>query len=313
MDDLLELLSDMLGTYHKNNVNKGQVNFNCPNCDDDNGKGKLEINYYKNKYSCWSCWQTENGVYGKNIKYLFFRYGSSDLIRNFFNLDLSELSDDNYHVQYKFKMPDEYQTFDLLSKKNKALKYLITDRKISLDLVNKFGIGFATEGLYSNRVIVPSFNIKGKINYCVCRDYTKSKKLKYLNPDKPKSDFIFNELFLDWNTSIFLVEGVFDHLILPNSIPLLGKSLPNFILNKLKKNAMSNIYIFIDGDAKKNIVKLYKKLNFGVLANRIFIVNVLDDDDVNSLYCKLGVKKLYEYIKNNNYKLKKWQTMNMGV
>ena len=47
--------------------------------------------------------------------------------------------------------------------------------------------------------------------------------MKYLNPITSKEDIIFNEDKIDWNKNLFLVEGVFDSLFIPNSIPMLGK------------------------------------------------------------------------------------------
>ena len=42
--------------------------------------------------------------------------------------------------------------------------------------------------------------------------------------NSPKTNFIFNEHFVDWNKPLFLVEGVFDAIMLRrNAVPILGK------------------------------------------------------------------------------------------
>jgi hypothetical protein len=48
-------------------------------------------------------------------------------------------------------------------------------------------------------------------------------KLKYINPKAEKQEIIFNIGKLNLDATIYLVEGVTDHIVTPNSIPLLGK------------------------------------------------------------------------------------------
>jgi hypothetical protein len=46
-------------------------------------------------------------------------------------------------------------------------------------------------------------------------------KLKYINPKAEKQEIIFNIGKLNLDATIYLVEGVTDHIVTPNSIPLL--------------------------------------------------------------------------------------------
>ena len=52
--------------------------------------------------------------------------------------------------------------------------------------------------------------------------YTEKGKASY-NPEAQKEIIIFNEHLIDWNEPIYIVEGAFDSIFIPNSIPMLGK------------------------------------------------------------------------------------------
>ena len=82
-----------------------------------------------------------------------------------------------------------------------------------------------TQKQVSSRIIIPSFNEYGELNYWTGR-FTKLKhRQKYYNPIIERKDIIFNEEHIQWDADITLVEGPFDHIVVPNSIPLLGKAL----------------------------------------------------------------------------------------
>jgi len=71
---LVDLLRDVLGDEHLHYESKGQISFDCPECDDDRHKGNLEINYFSHVYKCWSCGDV-NGTHGPLGK-LFDKYGN---------------------------------------------------------------------------------------------------------------------------------------------------------------------------------------------------------------------------------------------
>ena len=120
-------------------------------------------------------------------------------------------------------------------------------------------VGYCSSGEYAGRVVVPSFNDNGDINYFVARSYA-DKFPKYMNP-KVSKDIVFNELYLDWNKDIILVEGVFDAMKAKNSIPLLGSTL-NQKSNLFKKIIYyePNVYIALDPDAEKKASQLIENL-----------------------------------------------------
>ena len=68
----------------------------------------------------------------------------------------------------------------------------------------KYNIGYCESGLFSNRVIIPSYDEDGKLNFFVGRDIYDS-PMKYKNSSTTK-DVVGFELFINWNEPIVLCE-----------------------------------------------------------------------------------------------------------
>jgi DNA primase len=107
-------------------------------------------------------------------------------------------------------------------------------------------------------------------------------KLKYKNPEAQKEIIIFNENLIDWEDTVYIVEGVFDSIFVPNSIPMLGKHLSKSLFDKLYNNA-KKIIIVLDGDAWDDAQKLYHNLNCGKLMGKIWICKLPIDKDIADL------------------------------
>jgi DNA primase len=151
------------------------------------------------------------------------------------------------------------------------------------------------KGEKSGRIIVPSFDSKGELNYYIARSWNPKSKMKYMNPEAEKEKIIFDEHLIDWDKNIYLVEGVFDAFFLPNSIPMLGKYISELLFTKIYTQATKDIIICLDGDAWKDAEKLYRELNGGSLYGRIKIVKLPVDKDVCDL--KGQINEYYYKIK----------------
>tara|TARA_R110002012_G_scaffold105665_4_gene246723 strand:- start:483 stop:1148 length:666 start_codon:yes stop_codon:yes gene_type:complete len=130
-------------------------------------------------------------------------------------------------------------------------------------------IGYCPDGEYGKRVVVPSFDLDGKINYFIARLYNHD-WMKYKNPPAER-DFIFNELYLDWDKDITIVEGVFDAIKATNAIPLLGSTLRenSYSFQKIVENC-DKVYIALDDDARAKEFKISKLfMSYGVDVYRI--------------------------------------------
>jgi hypothetical protein len=87
---------------------------------------------------------------------------------------------------------------------------------------------------------------------------------------------------IDWDEPIYLVEGAFDSIFVPNSIPLLGKVMSEFLYSKLYESA-KELIIVLDGDAWKDAEKLFHKLNNGKLFFKVWVVKMPEDKDIADL------------------------------
>jgi len=280
---IVELLRDILGKERHHYSNKGQISFNCPHCDEGQNKGNLEINYYKFVYKCWSCAETNNtqGPLGKLIDDL-----GNKKQKKIFNLLKPEEDEIKEVKKPKVKLPEGFVKFQdsnpIYPIYKQAMNYL-KGRGITMDIIEKYQIGFCDKGTHSGRIVIPSFDIDGELNYYIARSWDIHSKSKYKNPEAQKDIIIFNENLIDWEKDIFLVEGAFDSIFLDNSIPMLGKHLSQHLFQTLYDKAKSNIIISLDGDAWRSAVKLYNELNGGELYNRIKIVKLPIDKDVCDL------------------------------
>ena len=292
---IVEILEDVLGNSKKHYENKSQISFDCPVCssikglDGGDGKGNLEVNYNHHVYKCWACSETY-GTHG-TLNKLIRKYGNKTHLKQY-QLVIPE---DKRIVTEKEKvvingLPKEFTSLTIDrndSGYKQAIQYL-KKRNIGLDLIEKYNLGYANTGDYKGRIIFPSYDSDGNINYFLGRSYEKYTKLKYKNPEVSKMDIIFNEGKINWDSNIYLVEGVFDHITLPNSIPMLGKVLNDLLFKKLIDCASAKVIIVLDNDAEKDAINLYRRLNSTKLNGRVLMVYMPKRFDLSDVHQKLG-------------------------
>ena len=237
--------------------------FFCPFC--KHHKPKLSVNIEKNVFKCWVC-----DTRGKNIYYLIKRFGTFDnqqewlRITNEVDVRDFELfisgSQTEQKVKQKIDLPDHFVPLwgsSSLSSQ-RPINYL-KNRGISNSKLLEWKVGYCSKGEYKDRIVIPSFDDEGDINYFVTRTFTDD-WLKYKNPPVSK-DVVFNELLIDWDEPIVLVEGIFDAVHEQNMIPILGSTL-NEKTELFQKIAASQakVYIALDPDAYKKEVKIIQNL-----------------------------------------------------
>lgn len=256
----IKILYNIFGDYHKS---RDEFLFHCPKC--NHHKKKLSINLDKDKYKCWVC-----DYRGNTISRLVRRWGSfsqqqnwSELTSDFNPTAFENLFSDIEEVEEKqtIELPTEFNT---LATNNGSLtslpakKYLRT-RGVNKEDILKWKIGFCSHGEFKDRIIIPSFDADGDLNFFIARSYSGDWK-KYKNPRVSKN-IIFNELYVDWTSDLTIVEGVFDAIIAGNSVPILGSTLSE--KHKLFEKIVENdtpVYVALDPDAESKALKLIQKL-----------------------------------------------------
>lgn len=257
----LEILKDILNFSH---ISRDEGLFYCPAC--KHHKPKMSINLEKNVYKCWIC-----DTRGKDIWRLVRKYGDSSSRRKWKHFEdqvdingsiYESIFGTNELAKQLLELPDEFVS--LANKKqpigsNLPNRYL-KGRGITEKDIIKWKIGYCSRGEYKNRIIVPSFDKDGDVNYFVSRTYS-GDWMKYKNPEVSK-DIIFNELNVDWSDKIFLVEGIFDAIKAgTDAVPLLGSTLSegSKLFQKIVENDTA-VYLALDADAEKKSMRIIKSL-----------------------------------------------------
>ncbi len=305
---LVNIFNSFLGSPRKENYTNGQIAYDCPMCSSEkgmsegDGKGNLEVNYNYGVFHCWSCGQ-RNSMKGR-LPYLINRFGNKKILKEYFLLK-PETEYTEKEIRLIDSLPKEFISFSKPSDSyiyKQAFDY-IKRRNIDDNIIKRFNIGCIEEGKYAKRIIIPSYGTNGEVNFFSNRAIeTKNHYClswpKYKNPEADKDAIIFNEKLISWNSTIYLVEGAFDHIVVPNSIPVLGKVLSGYLLYMLYHYAKSDIDIFMDGEAYEDGLNIYRQLNFGKLNGRIKIIKVGDEYDASNINEKYGKKGLLKVLKS---------------
>jgi DNA primase len=250
---VITILDTTLGVGSSLKGNEQQ--HHCPFC--HHHKKKLQVNLDTQQWHCWVC-----NSKGRSI---------SSLLRKL-NVDKRDL--DRLHKIYgdeptyspteeyviKLQLPKEFKQLHFKPSGlfnpiyNKAVHYL-TQRGITDSEIVKYNIGYCEDGLYSGRIIIPSYDESGELNYFIARSFYEDEKMKYKNPPVNRDVIVF-ENQINWNEPITLVEGAFDAFsVKRNVIPLLGKFLLSKLKNKIFEKGVKEITIMLDSDAIEDSTK----------------------------------------------------------
>ena len=299
---VFEILEDIFGDYKNHNDYRCQVSFDCPVCSYDikglergDGKGNLEVNYKYGVFKCWVCAETHE-THGSIFK-LIKKYGTPKQLKKYELLRPDDTEDSTKRVYKQVRLPKEFVAFKdasiglkLTPQYKQALAY-IKKRNITDLMLQIYNIGFCYNGLYENRIIIPSYDEEKRLNYFVARSYLSKTKLKYKNPEAQKEIIIFNEHLINWDETVYIVEGAFDSIFIPNAIPMLGKFMSEHLFKKLYENA-KKIVIVLDPDAYDDAERLYHRINCGKLMGKVWIVKLEGDKDIADLKGDLSGYKI---------------------
>ena len=302
----IKLLKNVLGSFYNKST---EYLFHCPKC--GHHKRKLSINLIKGAFKCWVCdWS------GRNIYRIIRQFGTTDQkyewksltqqieVEKFADKLFGQVEED---TRDKISLPKHF--ISLANKKLPTtsmypINYLKSRRIGKKDII-KWKIGYCPKGKYAGRVIIPSFDEDGDVNFFISRSYDRDWR-KYLNPEASK-DIIFNHPYIDFDEPITIVEGVFDAIKAgDNSVPLLGSTLTetSSLFGQIIKND-TPVYLALDPDAEKKTNKLIRLfLNYDI---ELYLVDVKPFNDVGEMTKKQFEerKSSAEFINMDGYLMKK--------
>ena len=220
----------------------------CPFC--HHHKKKLQINLDTQYWHCWVC-----DAKGRSIQSLLRKLNVDirdiNKIRDVYGDEAPSTQKEEFVV--KLQLPKEFKPLHQKPKGfvpifNQAIHYL-SQRGITTNEILKYNIGYCEDGLYGGRIIIPSYDGDGELNYFIARSFYEDEKFKYKNPPVNRNVIVF-ENQINWSEPIVLVEGAFDAFsVKRNVIPLLGKFLPTKLRDKIFEMEVSEITIMLDSDA----------------------------------------------------------------
>lgn len=256
------ILKDVLG--HSYNSGPERL-YHCPKC--NHHKNKLSVNLNKNKFKCWVC-----DYRGSNVRRLVRSYGNFSQVKqwdklcgkvelsSFDSLMVEKLFGASADTKALVQLPDEFCSLtstNLPKSAQPALNFL-HKRGVTKSDILRWKIGYCPSGEYEGRIIIPSFELTGSVDYFIARSYTGDWR-KYLAPPVSR-DLVFNELYVDWDDDLTIVEGVFDAIVAGNSVPILGTSLREG--SNLVRRVVENdtpVYLALDADAEKKALDIIKQ------------------------------------------------------
>ena len=293
---LTQLIESVLG---KGKVtNKGNIAHHCPFC--QSRQKKLEVQSVTNDKgeNPWHCWVCNKS--GKKLTSLFkaLNVGRDKIAELYKVLSIqpkysSNQIDSTFQSTTAVDLPKEYiplfKTSESIEYKN-AIHYLRSKRKITLSEIVKYNIGYCESGEYAKKIIIPSYDEFGKLNYFVGRAYYEAESFKHKNPEVSKNCVGF-ELFINWSLPLVLVEGSFDAIaVRRNAIPLFGKTISEDLRKKIIENKVSQLYICLDKDAQKQALEHAEYfMNNGV---EVYFVDLEEKDPA-----EIGFEKMCKLIK----------------
>ena len=265
-------------------INGESIALTCPQCSKDRkDKKKLIVKLIDGMHHCWVC-----GLKGKTLKYTIRKYAPDKYAKyqSFFpDGELKEIVEPE--VFAKLEIPKGFLLLaQNLNSRDPDIKSTI-EYAISRGLSEKdlwfYKFGTCRSGSFRRRLIMPSFDKFGNLNYYTGRSIDNSGRRKYLNAKAKKKDLIFNEINIDWKKELTIVEGPLDLVKCDhNATSILGS-----FLNKsyaLFQQIVANstpVILALDLDASLKQQKICQALySYGI---KVRILNVENYDDVGEM------------------------------
>lgn len=338
-ENIKRIVDRVLGSPRRDYGGAGDwYEYNCPHCAEESlgradNKYNLAVQIGTDGlwFHCWKC-----GYSGKLYKIIKQHGSQADVddfkeeVRTLRERRLFTLSDDlassldTLFIEDELKLPEGLKT---ISKEEldkipdswvgaKVYKFdmdlkcaydYLKSRGVTADMIEKYKIGYippidqetVKRYKYGGRILIPSYDMYGDLNYWIARDYTGTQTRKIMNPDVDKKSIVFNEQFVNWYEPINIVEGPFDHISVPNSIPLLGCSIDeeSYVFRSLMEKSRSDINIFLDNDAIEGATKMYYFLN-KYFPDRVRIVKCPEGYDPSDYFRDYGSRGIIGLMRN---------------
>lgn len=291
---LLQLLESVLGKGKSTSGNN--IAFFSPFTSHYKPKLEIDVNTNTAGENPWHCWISDKK--GRTISSLFKQIG---LPKERFEQLAKIIESSRYRNSTEIKtvtaitLPEHYAP--LWHKKStpdyrNAMHYLKQRGVTMLDIL-KYRIGYCEHGEYGGKIIIPSYDDTGQLNYFVSRAYYQADKQKHKNP-KISKDIVGFDLTINWSQPIILCEGAFDAIAIKrNAIPLFGKIIQPALQKKIIEKRVRDIYICLDADALRNAIQIAER--FMAEGLNVYFIQLQNADAA-----ELGFEQITKIINNTD-------------
>ena len=274
----------------------------CPLCaPSDKTKLKLSIHVDDDRVHCWTC-----GYGSRSLAFLIKRHGSHEQFAEYISKYAPKMSqkaiEELEHEKPTIKLPSDFRLLVTASRVDPDIRHMLrylTERGLTERDLWYYKFGISESYRWKRRVIMPSFDASGVLNYFVARAIDPWRMPKYDNADGHKTEIIFNELNVDWSQRLVLCEGPFDYVKCgQNAVPLLGSDINE---NSALFNAIvahgTPIALALDTDMKstKAIIVAKKLIKYGIDVTVVDLGEFDDPGKMTTRQMMIAVKKAAPY------------------
>jgi len=296
------LLNDAFGRGDLSR-DESDIVLTCPSCKKTGKlKKKLSVRLDDGVYHCWVC-----GLKGHNIEVLFRKFSPRhlDAVREikFGRHEVNHRHEEDVTEGHpEVQMPSGFVLLGASLKSSDpdikdTIRYCY-DRGLTDHDLWYFKLGTFKDGSLRRRVVFPSFDSEGHLNYFTARSIDGSDRMKYINAKVSKKSVIFNEINIDWRRELTLVEGPFDLTKSNgNTACLLGSHLSkdSELFKKIARHG-TPILLALDPDARRKSHDIAKLLSsYGVAIRTVDVPVGRDVGDMSKSEFKGLIKSAAEW------------------
>jgi hypothetical protein len=264
--------------HQEGEVRGDEVVFFCPKHGAKAGRtvGQLSVNLKTDWFNCWSC-----GFKSRNLYLLLVTNGKTPISKQY----LEEVEDqrrdtrrclvvETTKVYDPPALPPGFKSLSVPSRSpyyTAAMAYM-GRRGLGLSDALRWKLGYCDEGEMSGRIIIPSFDEYGELNFVVGRAFYDD-PLRYKPwPKHQCKDIVWNDYLVDWTHPVVVTEGPFDAFVAEDNATILqGTILPDSLVRKIVL-AGTDVYFAMDADAfKRQLEYIELFLSYGITCRYVDI------------------------------------------
>lgn len=273
-------LSALRSALDQEGKTKGdEIIFFCPKHGSRAGRaeGQMSVNLKTDTFNCWSC-----GFKGRsNLMPLLKLKGMTNVCKQY----VAELEDKRrdctrgivVEVPKEYDapvLPPEFKSLLTYSRSpvyRAALAYL-AKRGLTTDDLLRWKLGYCEDGEMAGRIIVPSFDERGELNFVVGRTFYDDPYRYKPYPRRQCKDIVWNDYMVDWTEPLVVTEGPFDAFIAEENTTILqGTILPEALVRKIVLSGI-DVYFAMDADAfKRQLEYIELFLSYGITCRYVDI------------------------------------------